>query len=97
MRVVHHAAPVEHARDLPTCFADAVSGDPHDGAHEFVIENPAVVRSSYGAQFGASVVGLEKLYLLAAMRKQSVLHVDPGERGGQLGRASCRERVGQYG
>jgi hypothetical protein len=96
MGIVGHARPVEQARDLPSGIAGAVAGDLHHRGDQFVIPDPAIVGSGDGAQFGASILGLERLHEFRAVREEAVLHVDAGERGGKLAEVA-RRRADQTG
>src|SRR3546814_16151439 len=81
--VIAHRPPVEHARNLPARIGNSVARNLHDGRDQFMVPDAAVIGSSDGAQFGAALIGLQELYLFAAVRQQAVLEIDAGERGGQ--------------
>src|SRR3546814_5616975 len=72
-----------HARNLPARIGNSVARNLHDGRDQFMVPDAAVIGSSDGAQFGAALIGLQELYLFAAVRQQAVLEIDAGERGGQ--------------
>jgi hypothetical protein len=72
-RIVDTGRPVEYARHLPAGVTRAVAGDALHGFHEFCVEDPAVIRPRYGAQFRAAVVGFQRLDLLGPVGGQAVL------------------------
>jgi len=84
-----HVRPVEHARNLPPCLADAVACDLHHSSDEFVIENSAIVGTGCGAQFGAATMSLVEFDLFGAVRDQPVSKVDARERRGQFAQIGC--------
>ena len=53
-----------------------------------MIPDPAIVGTGYRAQFDAAVVGLKRLDQFSAVRRESMLEVDAGERRRQLAKVT---------
>ncbi len=88
--VVDPGRPVEHPRHLPARVARAIARDALHRLDQLVVMDTAIVRAGHGAQFGATIFGLEGLHLLGAMVGQTVLQVDPRQRRRQLPQVGCR-------
>ena len=96
-RVVDGGRPVEDAGHLPARVARAVAGDALHGPDEFMVVDAPIVRAGDGAKLHPSVISLERLDLLGAMRGQPVLQIDPGERRRELAQISggCAHQRGE--
>jgi hypothetical protein len=69
----------------------------HDGLHQFMVPDPAIIGAGRRAQFGAAAFGLQQFHLFAAMGDEAMLQVDPGKGGRKLAQIGGRrtDKAGQ--
>jgi hypothetical protein len=89
-RVVGHARPLDRPRNFPARIADPITGKSHDGLHQFMVPDPAIIGACRRAQFGAAAVCLQQFHLFAAMGDEAMLQVDPGKGGRKLAQIGGR-------
>ena len=88
--IVDARGPIEHAGNLPSRVAGAVACDPLHGGDQFMVIYTTIVGAGDCAQFNASILDLERLDQLGAMRGQPVLKIDGGKRCWELAQIGSR-------
>jgi hypothetical protein len=93
-RIVDAGRPIQRPRYLPTCIACAVAGDALDGGNQFMVMDPAIVRTGDGAELDAAVLDFQRLDLFGATSGQAILEVDACKRCRKLAKI-CGRRANE--
>ncbi len=89
-RVVGHGRPVQHAGDLPSRVAGAISGNFLHSGDQLVIPNTAIIWAGDGAKFDSAIVRLQCFHEFRTVGEQTMLKVDCGQWGRKIAQIAGR-------